>query len=749
MIASDYRGARALDRYWDKLVREASATPDSDLAGTVRHLHADDPVPRPDTTFIARLREDLMLRAFERRAALPAPPVSPSNGRAAPDRSARAVPANAPKRQTWRWLTQDAVAVALVALIVLGIFAGSGNIAGLLDFRQDVPGETAMFQGDAGRSGTMPGPLPAGQPGLLWRLGAGIVPVSPVSSPVVADGVVYFAGALRQPGSTIAPPALFAIDLATGEIRWQEEMSGLGEMGTPAVSGGTLYVGISEVDVTATPVAGQSTDPGSDPGYLIALDAATGAERWRASIGSAGYQSPAVLDGVVYIGSAGGRVHAIDAGSGDERWVFSAPNPGETLTSASVAAADGLVFFATNRGLLYALDATNGQERWHNTVGGESPTTPVVAEGVVYVGADQATDTIEPDAVSGMGAFLNPPYPSSGDFLLYAFDTADGSQRWSADLGTAVKGVEPSPAVIGGTLVIAGVGAGWREVRALDSADGSERWRFVADQTINAAPTVADGTVIADSFGGRVYALALDTGHPVWSVETGGPIVTSAYLADGAVVVGSGDGNLYAIGGTAPAAGTPVATPVEDGDLSGLADCDVTPRPTVVPERPLPASASPVADETVTPVASLVPVSKAQRYGDVPGITWEQVPTGPPASDEAMAGITETIGQMVACARPGRDAQLAALYSDDFQRRPWVMAYTRYNGYWSWAPSPAFGAEMTIKQTIALPDGRVAVVFSYQGGDAVYGWLAVFAEQNGRWLVDELIEISPFGDSLG
>jgi hypothetical protein len=59
------------------------------------------------------------------------------------------------------------------------------------------------------------------------------------------------------------------------------------------------------------------------------------------------------------------------------------------------------------------------------------------------------------------------------------------------------------------------------------------------------------------------------------------------------------------------------------------------------------------------------------------------------------------------------------------------------------------GAEMTIKETFELPDGRVAVIFRWQRLDAEYGYLVASVEQDGRWLVDELVEISPTGEGMG
>src|SRR6266852_4929045 len=63
----------------------------------------------------------------------------------------------------------------------------------------------------------------------------------------------------------------------------------------------------------------------------IALDAATGKEKWRFKTGDdpdthnqVGIQSSAaVVDGAVYFGSRDSNLYALDAGTGQKKWAFS------------------------------------------------------------------------------------------------------------------------------------------------------------------------------------------------------------------------------------------------------------------------------------------------------------------------------------------------------------------------------------------------------------------------------------------
>ena len=68
----------------------------------------------------------------------------------------------------------------------------------------------------------------------------------------------------------------------------------------------------TEDDVSCSPaVVDGVVYIGSDDNYVYALDATTGEERWRFQTDGNVRSSPAVVDGVVYIGSFEGYVYAI------------------------------------------------------------------------------------------------------------------------------------------------------------------------------------------------------------------------------------------------------------------------------------------------------------------------------------------------------------------------------------------------------------------------------------------------------
>ena len=111
---------------------------------------------------------------------------------------------------------------------------------------------------------------------------------------------------------------------------------------SPTVSNGTVFVGARD-------------------GWIYAIDAATGAEKWRFDHKISWINtSPAVLDGVVYAGSSDAQfVQALDAATGKELW---RTTTGTTWSSPAVAG--DVVYAGDGAGRLHALDRKTGKLLW-------------------------------------------------------------------------------------------------------------------------------------------------------------------------------------------------------------------------------------------------------------------------------------------------------------------------------------------------------------------------------------------------
>jgi len=159
-----------------------------------------------------------------------------------------------------------------------------------------------------------------------------------------------------------------------GESRalWQFDpkastVAGLPTMSAPVTAGGLVFVG------------------GTD-GIVRAIDAATGAIRWKASTGGAIRMPPTIWEGRAFVGSGDGWVYAYDAATGRPLWQFRAA-PVERLipvygtlmstwpVTTGVLVDNGTAYFAAGIAnydgtYVYALNATTGQLKWHNSTSG-------------------------------------------------------------------------------------------------------------------------------------------------------------------------------------------------------------------------------------------------------------------------------------------------------------------------------------------------------------------------------------------
>jgi len=251
---------------------------------------------------------------------------------------------------------------------------------------------------------------------------------------------------------------------------------------SPALANGVLYVGSSDKN-------------------LYALDASTGAERWSFPIGNLVLSSPAVADGVVYTGADDGIFYALDAATGAKVWSVAT---GATYgTQSSPVVVNGVVFAGAGDSKIHALDAVTGAEVWSFTTGGQVSSSPAISQGVLYIGSsDQYVYALETSTGAELWRFGtqgvvryapavagNMVYVGSDDDHLYALDATTGMVRWSFSLA----GPPTSPSLAHGTVFVA---AGYpdRSVYALDATTGSLRWSFPYPGGWS-SPTIANGVL--------------------------------------------------------------------------------------------------------------------------------------------------------------------------------------------------------------------------------------------------------------
>ena len=232
--------------------------------------------------------------------------------------------------------------------------------------------------------------------------------------------------------------------------------------------------------------------------------------KWSYKTGGPVLSSPAVVDGVVYIGSNDFNVYALDARGGRKLWSF---GTGNIVYFSSPAVAGGVVYISGTNAV-YALDARTGRQIWSYSNGG--PGTVAVVNGVVYFGSD--------------------------DYSVYALDAHSGDKLWSFPTFYAVQS---APVVVNGVVYIGSLGY---NMYALDAQTGAELWNYMIESYEESSPAVANGVVYFAGNGGPVFALNASTGKELWNYparETSG----SPAVSQDVVYIGSSAEYIYALDG--------------------------------------------------------------------------------------------------------------------------------------------------------------------------------------------------------
>lgn len=487
MDRNDLRRADNLLSHWDDVVlgrAPADPTPvGGDVADLIARLQALSNSPEQDS---ARERVWRELEQHSRWKEPDVDSVFSLNGAITPPLTLPPPAIRPAHPGSWaRPLAQAAIALLVVAAIIVGYFsfARQPEQASLLPLvatpiAEGTPAaDWPMYKGNPGRTGTMAGPAPDGQPSLLWQFKA----QGPAAdSPAIAAGVAYLQS---------ADGFVYALDALTGSELWRVDLETHED--TPAIVGNTLFVNDGN-------------------GAVVSLNAATGAEQWREEGVIAANTTLVVVDGVIFTVNEDGQLFALDAATGEEQWRYEAG----TGNGRSVAVADGRVYMGTDDGSLRAVNATTGEEQWRFESGdiGEATLTPTVGNGMVYVAIGTTLYALEATAgteqwrttfdgartVSLAGTMLI----SAGlDGVVYALDAATGAQQWAF---TTDDRIQAAPAVIGDTIYVASYD---QNLYALDAGTGEEQWGYELDGAANYGPSIAGGVIYVSTDLGSLYAL--------------------------------------------------------------------------------------------------------------------------------------------------------------------------------------------------------------------------------------------------
>jgi outer membrane protein assembly factor BamB len=363
-----------------------------------------------------------------------------------------------------------------------------------------------MFRDDVERSGFAEGSTVGSSVAVLWyHPGFNVTTYGAVKgSPAVVGDTLYCGTDTGR---------FLAARVDDGEVVWQVQLTHTthGIHGSPAVVGDMVYIGAYDGAVYAfqrdsgllawryqlgyqvgsspavVPAWGvlfsaheQSPNGG---GYVVALDARSGVEIWRARTDAHPHSSVAVdvARGRVFVGDNRGSLYAFDAKTGELAWRRPLIEAGKTdiKTTPTVLTTLGLVVFGAWSGKVYALDEDTGAIVWEHATGGSimASTAFLPSAGVVY-------------AASPTGK-------------LFAIDARSGKTVWEHDVGAHLYS---SPAVSGdGRAVVLGAGDG--DILAVSAVTGEQIWREHLGSMVSGSPTLVGNRIYVTTHKGGLWAL--------------------------------------------------------------------------------------------------------------------------------------------------------------------------------------------------------------------------------------------------
>ena len=337
----------------------------------------------------------------------------------------------------------------------------------------------------------------------------------------------------RHTGFNRFEHVLDVANVPTLTLDWQAQLGQLVFSSSPAVVDGVIYIGSSDGTLWAYPAEGCGAALCTTP-------------LWQSTYLAQIVDSPTVADGVVYVGSQtsfdsnDGLLNAFSAagcGAAICAPLWQGHAGKESILNSSPAVSGGLVYVGAFDGRLYAF-AANGCGRptceplWSGSTGGTIESSPTVDSGIVYIGSDDGNLYAFP--ANGCGA-------------------RDCAPLWIGPLG--YPAFDSTPAIAGGVVYIGSAHAlSAFDAAGCGAATCAPLWQAIDEsQFFGGSPALAGGRVyIGLETTVAVYSAAgcgASNCAPLWLLFGAGAqaqIESSPTVANGVVYVGRNTGQVLA-----------------------------------------------------------------------------------------------------------------------------------------------------------------------------------------------------------
>lgn len=213
------------------------------------------------------------------------------------------------------------------------------------------------------------------------------------------------------------------------------------------------------------------------------------------------FAAPTILNGTMFVGSAGGTVQALDAKTGCLYWLYEASGPVRAAMTVAAEGARNKLVFSDQNGWVYALDARTGKALWKRRVEEHEATrltgSFAVHDGVAFVPAASWEETRSIDPGYECCTFRG---------SVTAVRVRDGSVVWKTYM---VDPPKETGATAIGTKTFGPSGAGVWSTPTVDAARGV-LYITTGDNYSYPATATSDA----------VMTLDLKTGRIIWSRQT-------------------------------------------------------------------------------------------------------------------------------------------------------------------------------------------------------------------------------------
>jgi outer membrane protein assembly factor BamB len=333
-----------------------------------------------------------------------------------------------------------------------------------------------------------------------------------LATPVAAPGVVF---------TIDAQDRVAAFSAGTGEESWRTRAQERGS-GDRLGSGGLAY------DEGRLFVTGGG-------GAVLALDPGSGAEMWRSAVKAPVRSAPTVAGDRVLVLTADNQLFALDAATGAVRWrhagVFEQAG---ILGGASPAATGGLAVAAYSSGEVFGLELASGRPVWSDTV--LRPRRTLAINAISDIIGDPVIDR---DLVIVAGI--------SGEMV--ALDVARGERVWSTNVTSTQM-----PWVAGEVIYLL---TERNELVCLLRNTGRIRWVSPLGQLADpedpdservrwVGPILVTDRLLVASSRRDIMSVSPYTGEVLGKARLEGPVSLPPIVADGTVYFLTDDGDLVA-----------------------------------------------------------------------------------------------------------------------------------------------------------------------------------------------------------